>query len=186
MGMISVRCNTTTTAPPSASRRTSSAARRAEGDPSMASRWPRASDRRSRRRTPCVIPEGAGTVNPSGGIAWVLCAVPTERASRRHPPTGHECPQRSEDERPGGRQGLSRMKRRSDACLSVPPSGRWRGGGSSIASSRWLRAARSSGTLRPGSPRRSGSSGRSSHRRRRGVPAQAGNTALGVLDVAVG
>ena len=44
----------------------------------------------------CVIPEGAGTVNPATRIIWVWCAVPFVEAGSRQPPTGSmmERPQR--------------------------------------------------------------------------------------------
>jgi len=62
------------------------------------------------RRVPlCVIPEGAGTVNPCREMVWALCGVLSVVAGSRQPADGVrvERPQRSEDERPWDRQGLT-------------------------------------------------------------------------------
>jgi hypothetical protein len=61
-----------------------------------------------------VIPEGAGTVNPyEEDPLGVVCPFPPYRRAAVSPPTGStvERPQRSENVRPWGRQGLTQDRR---------------------------------------------------------------------------
>jgi hypothetical protein len=71
----------------------------------------------------CVIPEGAGTVNPyDEDRPWCCVPFPLDRRAAVSPPTGStvERPQRSEDERPwGSSRAEAGWKRRRDGCLSM-------------------------------------------------------------------